>query len=297
MRVLVTGGAGFIGVNFVRQTVRERPGTEVTVLDALTYAARADSLPDDPAVRLVRGDVADAVLVDRLVGEHDLVVHFAAESHNDNSLRDPSPFVHTNLVGTFTVLEAVRRHGVRLHHVSTDEVYGDLPLDSPDRFTRETPYRPSSPYSATKAGSDLLAYRAGEPARLVAAQAAAWDPVLAWVHEKFGAPFVLSEGVMHVRQPEASLAAIRAAVAAVESPLALAGLHVMTTLTGSVLLALAVLHGRLAPEEAWAAAHVDETYQAGVWGRDEEAEARRAVRKAEFDAAARLAALTGPTSS
>jgi chaperone required for assembly of F1-ATPase len=150
---------------------------------------------------------------------------------------------------------------------------------------------------AAYAGSDLLAYRAGEPARLVAAQAAAWDPVLAWVHEKFGAPFVLSEGVMHVRQPEASLAAIRAAVAAVESPLALAGLHVMTTLTGSVLLALAVLHGRLAPEEAWAAAHVDETYQAGVWGRDEEAEARRAVRKAEFDAAARLAALTGPTSS
>jgi dTDP-glucose 4,6-dehydratase len=85
-----------------------------------------------------------------------VVVHFAAESHNDNSLRDPSPFVHTNVVGTFTILEAVRRHGVRLHHISTDEVYGDLELDDPRKFTPETPYNPSSPYSSTKAGSDLL---------------------------------------------------------------------------------------------------------------------------------------------
>jgi dTDP-glucose 4,6-dehydratase len=90
------------------------------------------------------------------VGTHDAVVHFAAESHNDNSLNDPSPFVQTNLVGTFTLLEAVRRHDVRLHHVSTDEVYGDLELDDPTRFTESTPYEPSSPYSATKAGSDLL---------------------------------------------------------------------------------------------------------------------------------------------
>ena len=105
---------------------------------------------------LVVGDVADPDLVDKLVGEADVVVHFAAESHNDNSLADPSPFVTTNLVGTFTLLEAIRRHGARLHHISTDEVYGDLPLDEPTKFTESTPYNPSSPYSSTKAGSDLL---------------------------------------------------------------------------------------------------------------------------------------------
>ncbi len=157
MRVLITGGAGFIGANFVHQTVAERPGTQVTVLDALTYAGNPASLaPLGDAVTLVQGDVADAELVDRLVAETDLVVHFAAESHNDNSLDDPSPFVRTNLVGTFTLLEAVRRHGVRYHHISTDEVYGDLELDDPERFTEDTPYNPSSPYSSTKAGSDLL---------------------------------------------------------------------------------------------------------------------------------------------
>ncbi|QIK84265.1 dTDP-glucose 4,6-dehydratase [Sanguibacter sp. HDW7] len=156
MRVLVTGGAGFIGANFVHQTVRERPGTAVTVLDALTYAGNAASIAGLDGVELVVGDIADAALVDELVARHDLVVHFAAESHNDNSLHDPSPFVRTNVVGTFTLLEAVRRHGVRYHHVSTDEVYGDLELDDPAKFTPETPYNPSSPYSATKASSDLL---------------------------------------------------------------------------------------------------------------------------------------------
>ena len=154
MRVLVTGGAGFIGANFVHWTRRNRPEVELTVLDALTYAGSGESLGD--AAPLVQGDITDAALMDRLVGEHDLVVHFAAETHNDNSLSDPSPFVQTNLVGTFTLLEAVRKHGVRLHHVSTDEVYGDLELDDPERFTEDTPYNPSSPYSSTKAGSDLL---------------------------------------------------------------------------------------------------------------------------------------------
>ncbi len=154
MRVLVTGGAGFIGANFVRWTRAHRPEAQVVVLDALTYAGNRASLPGD--VELVVGDVADAEVVDRLVAASDLVVHFAAESHNDNSLHDPSPFVRTNVVGTFTLLEAVRRHDVRLHHVSTDEVYGDLALDDPDRFRESTPYNPSSPYSATKAGSDLL---------------------------------------------------------------------------------------------------------------------------------------------
>ena len=156
MRVLVTGGAGFIGANFVHQTVAERPDAAVTVLDKLTYAGNPASLAGLDAVTLVEGDVADRDVVDPLVAESDLVVHFAAESHNDNSLRDPSPFVTTNLVGTFTLLEAVRAHRVRYHHISTDEVYGDLELDDPAKFTPETPYNPSSPYSSTKAGSDML---------------------------------------------------------------------------------------------------------------------------------------------
>ncbi|MCF4120119.1 dTDP-glucose 4,6-dehydratase [Antribacter sp. KLBMP9083] len=157
MELVVTGGAGFIGANFVHQTVRERPDVHVRVLDALTYAGdRASLAPVADRVELVEGSITDAALVDRLVAEADLVVHFAAESHNDNSLSDPSPFVQTNLVGTFTLLEAVRKHGVRFHHISTDEVYGDLPLDTPEKFTASTPYNPSSPYSSTKAGSDLL---------------------------------------------------------------------------------------------------------------------------------------------
>lgn len=156
-RILVTGGAGFIGSNFVHHLIGATEA-EVTVLDKLTYAASRESLAGLPEsrVRLVVGDVADAAVVDPLVAEHDAVVHFAAESHNDNSLRDPSPFVQTNLIGTFTLLEAVRKAGVRLHHISTDEVYGDLELDDPQRFTEATPYDPSSPYSSTKAGSDLL---------------------------------------------------------------------------------------------------------------------------------------------
>ncbi|WP_062527049.1 dTDP-glucose 4,6-dehydratase [Demequina rhizosphaerae] len=156
MRLLVTGGAGFIGANFVRLTLETRPDVAVTVLDLLTYAGNAASLPEDPRVTLVKGDIADAETVDALVAEADAVVHFAAESHNDNSLDDPWPFVHTNLVGTFHLLEAARRHRVRFHHISTDEVYGDLPLDGADRFTPDTPYNPSSPYSSTKAGSDLM---------------------------------------------------------------------------------------------------------------------------------------------
>jgi dTDP-glucose 4,6-dehydratase len=157
VRLLVTGGAGFIGSNFVHQTVRERPDVRVTVLDALTYAGDEASLaPVADQVTLVRGDIADADLVDGLVADADVVVHFAAESHNDNSLTNPWPFVQTNVVGTYTLLEAVRRHGTRFHHISTDEVYGDLELDDPAKFTPDTPYNPSSPYSSTKAASDLL---------------------------------------------------------------------------------------------------------------------------------------------
>lgn len=157
MRVLVTGGAGFIGSNFVHATVRERRDVEVTVLDALTYAGSRDLLAAvDGSINFVEGDVADAALVGPLVAESDVVVHFAAESHNDNSLADPWPFVQTNIIGTYTLLQAIREHSVRYHHVSTDEVYGDLELDDPAKFTEHTAYNPSSPYSSSKAASDML---------------------------------------------------------------------------------------------------------------------------------------------
>jgi len=155
--LVVTGGAGFIGSNFVHHLV-EHTDHHVTVLDKLTYAGNRASLEGLPEnrVRFVQGDIADAELVDTLFRGADAVVHYAAESHNDNSLDDPRPFLDTNIIGTYTLLEAARRHDVRLHHISTDEVYGDLELDDPERFTENTPYNPSSPYSSTKAGSDLL---------------------------------------------------------------------------------------------------------------------------------------------
>lgn len=156
-KILVTGGAGFIGSNFVHYLL-ENTDHSVVVLDKMTYAANEMSLAGLPADRfeLVKGDIADTDIVDPLVKDADAVVHYAAESHNDNSLNDPTPFIHTNLIGTFTLLEAVRRHKTRYHHISTDEVFGDLELDDPAKFTETTPYNPSSPYSSTKAGSDLL---------------------------------------------------------------------------------------------------------------------------------------------
>jgi len=156
-RLLVTGGAGFIGSNFVHH-VLEHTDYDVTVLDKMTYAGNRASLDglDERRFTLVEGDIADAALVDEVFPGVDAVVHYAAESHNDNSLHDPRPFLDTNIIGTFTLLEAARKHGKRFHHISTDEVYGDLELDDPERFTESTPYNPSSPYSSTKAGSDLL---------------------------------------------------------------------------------------------------------------------------------------------
>ncbi|MCF6412907.1 dTDP-glucose 4,6-dehydratase [Collinsella tanakaei] len=156
--IIVTGGCGFIGSNFVRWVAREHPEVHVTVLDKLTYAGNPENIAGlDPArVELVVGDICDAGLLDRLIPGHDAVVHYAAESHNDNSIADPAPFLRTNVEGTFALVEACRKFGVRYHHVSTDEVYGDLALDDPARFTEETPYRPSSPYSSTKAASDML---------------------------------------------------------------------------------------------------------------------------------------------
>ena len=158
MKILVTGGAGFIGSNFVHYIYRERPDWLITVYDKLTYAGNIKNLEglDKSRVNFIKADICDEQAINDAVSNVDVVVHFAAESHNDNSLESPWPFVNTNLIGTYQLLEAVRRHNKRLHHISTDEVYGDLELDDPAKFTPDTPYNPSSPYSSTKAGSDLL---------------------------------------------------------------------------------------------------------------------------------------------
>jgi dTDP-glucose 4,6-dehydratase len=166
--LIVTGGAGFIGSNFVRYVIENHPEVEhITILDKLTYAGNKANLTDLPAdrVKLVVGDICDGGLVNKLVSKADAVVHYAAESHNDNSLIDPSPFIQTNIIGTYTLIQACAKYGVRFHHISTDEVYGDLPLRQNlpghgkgvgERFTVNSPYKPSSPYSSSKASSDLL---------------------------------------------------------------------------------------------------------------------------------------------
>jgi dTDP-glucose 4,6-dehydratase len=155
MRLLVTGAAGFIGSNFVRDRRLRHPEDHVVAYDLLTYAGVRENVPDD--VAFVQGDIADLELAERTLAEHEIevVVNFAAESHNSLAVIDPGRFAHTNAVGTQLLLEASRRHGVeRFHHVSTCEVYGDLPLDSDERFTEESPYRPRTPYNASKAAAD-----------------------------------------------------------------------------------------------------------------------------------------------
>ncbi len=158
MRILVTGGAGFIGANFCRYLLECRPKSQITVIDKLTYAGNKANLGGLAKDRLefVLGDICDEKKIDKLVQENDIVVHFAAESHNDNSLREPWPFIETNIVGTYRILEAVRKYDKRLHHISTDEVFGDLALDDKAKFNEATAYNPSSPYSASKACSDHL---------------------------------------------------------------------------------------------------------------------------------------------
>lgn len=167
MKIIVTGGAGFIGCNFVHYMVKRYPGDEIINLDLLTYAGNLESLkPVEgcPNYRFVRGDIADRDFVFSLFEKEkpDVVINFAAESHVDRSITDPEIFVRTNVIGTTTLLDACRKYGIqRYHQVSTDEVYGDLPLDRPDLFfTEETPIHTSSPYSSAKAGADLfvLAY-------------------------------------------------------------------------------------------------------------------------------------------
>ena len=165
--IIVTGGAGFIGSNFVHYVYNNFPNVHITILDKLTYAGNQNNVKSilGDRVELVVGDITDKELVDKLASKADAIVHYAAESHNDNSLNDPSPFIYTNFVGTYTLLEAARKYDLRFHHVSTDEVYGDLPLreDLPghgelpgEKFTEDTKYNPSSPYSSTKAASDLI---------------------------------------------------------------------------------------------------------------------------------------------
>jgi dTDP-glucose 4,6-dehydratase len=155
MRLLVTGAAGFIGSNFVRHRRDSHPDDHVVGYDLLTYAGVRENVPDD--VPFVEGDIADLDLAERTLAEHEIevVVNFAAESHNSLAVIDPGLFARTNVVGTQLLLEASRRHGVeRFHHVSTCEVYGDLPLDSADKFNEMSPYRPRTPYNASKAGAD-----------------------------------------------------------------------------------------------------------------------------------------------
>lgn len=165
--IIVTGGAGFIGSNFVHYVYNNFPNVHITILDKLTYAGNQNNVKSilGDRVELIVGDIMDKELVDKSASKADAIVHYAAESHNDNSLNDPSPFIYTNFVGTYTLLEAARKYDIRFHHVSTDEVYGDLPLreDLPghgelpgEKFTEDTKYNPSSPYSSTKAASDLI---------------------------------------------------------------------------------------------------------------------------------------------
>jgi len=164
MNILLTGGCGFIGSNFIRFVLRERPDFHITNLDVLTYSGNPENLTDiknHPRYTFIKGDIGDLNLTSKLVAEVDAVVHMAAESHVDRSIQDGRPFVVTNVLGTQTLLDAMRRsdpnNTKRFIHVSTDEVYGDLPLDRDDlKFTETTSYAPSSPYSASKAGSDFL---------------------------------------------------------------------------------------------------------------------------------------------
>ena len=163
-RILLTGGAGFIGSNFVRFVLRERPDYSIINLDSLTYSGNPESLSDfegDNRYKFVHGNILDLELTTELIQQCDAVIHMAAESHVDRSIIDARPFIESNVLGTQTLLDALRRadpdNQKRFVHVSTDEVFGDLPLDQPDeKFTEDTPFAPSSPYSASKAGSDMV---------------------------------------------------------------------------------------------------------------------------------------------
>ena len=160
MKLLVTGGAGFIGSNFILYWLKKYPQDSIVNLDKLTYAGNLENLKNvqkNPQYEFVQGDICDSQLVDSLIKKVDLVVHFAAETHVDRSILDPAPFIKTNIEGTYVLLEAARKNGnKRFHHISTDEVFGALELNSKTKFSELTPYNPHSPYSASKASSDHL---------------------------------------------------------------------------------------------------------------------------------------------
>ncbi len=160
MKLLVTGGAGFIGSNFILYWLKEHPGDKIINLDKLTYAGNLKNLKSvegNPNYSFVKGDICDKNLVDEVTRDIDTIVHFAAESHVDRSIIDPSAFVKTNIEGTYALLDAAVKNKVnRFHHISTDEVFGHLDLESDTKFTEDTPYAPRSPYSASKAASDHL---------------------------------------------------------------------------------------------------------------------------------------------
>lgn len=160
MKILVTGGAGFIGSNFILYWLKKYPDDQIVNLDKLTYAGNLENLKsveDSPNYKFIKGDVCDPVIVQRSMQGMDVVVHFAAESHVDRSIVEPAPFVMTNVLGTQVLLDAALKNKVKkFHHISTDEVYGSLDLSSKDKFNEKTKYDPRSPYSASKAGSDHL---------------------------------------------------------------------------------------------------------------------------------------------
>lgn len=160
MHILVTGGAGFIGSNFILYWMKAHPDDQVVNLDKLTYAGNLENLKDvehNSNYSFIHGDICDSKLVSKVMAGIDTVVHFAAESHVDRSIMEPAPFIQTNIVGTYILLEAALKNGVKhFHHVSTDEVFGSLPLNGSDKFNEITPYNPRSPYSASKASSDHL---------------------------------------------------------------------------------------------------------------------------------------------
>lgn len=158
MKLLITGGAGFIGSNFVHYWVKKYPNDKIVVLDKLTYAGNIENLESiKENITFIKGDICDAQIVDQVMPTVDTVVHFAAESHVDRSIKDPSVFVTTNVLGTQVLLDAAKKHNIkRFHHISTDEVLGDWSLGTTDKWNENSPYNPSSPYSASKAASDHL---------------------------------------------------------------------------------------------------------------------------------------------
>lgn len=157
MKLLITGGAGFIGSNFVNYWVSHHGDDSIVVLDALTYAGNLENLePVKDKITFIKGSINNQELVNELVEGVDIVIHFAAESHVDRSVLSPNAFIQTNIIGTYNILEAVKKHSKRLHHVSTDEVFGQIPLHSKHKFNEESPYNPRNPYSASKASSDHL---------------------------------------------------------------------------------------------------------------------------------------------